>query len=141
MRTVLTAALVAVCLIEASCSSPGEPAAFDPNGTLSFSYSSVATTGPAGMFTANGPLGFSPTASVQSTTGASAFRQDSLGALVAFHASSATGGDLFLLALGALEQANGTITLDPLSCQQSSLGSCRLGVFIPNIDAAELTGA
>lgn len=133
----LAFALVGSFALGMGCGGPAEPEAFNPVGDFGFSYS-----GPiSGVFTASGEMNVGIGVIPEAVTGATAYRQDSLIALLAFRSITSTSGDFFTVSLGRAADAIGSLNLNPLACQQNTLGSCRAGVFIPAITPAELQSA
>lgn len=112
---------------------PSGPERFDPVGTLQFTY-----RGPiSGTFEATGEMQVQPGTLPQPVTGATAYRQENALSLLAFRVKTPSRGDLFAVHVGEAGQP-GTIQLDPLSCQQQSLAGCRVGIFLPDVDATAL---
>lgn len=130
----LRAGLCAVVLLAGCDGSPSEPR-FDPVGSISFAYSGVIS----GSYEARGVMEVEQGAIPAPVTGATAYLQDDLMNLLAFRAQTSTRGDAFTLLLGAVP-GTGSLPLDPLSCQQQVLASCRIGFFVPDVDVTQLTG-
>lgn len=116
----------------AGCDSPSAAERFDPVGTLSFSYQGAIS----GSFQATGEMEISDGTIPAPVTGATAYREDERISLLAYQARGSTRGDAFGLLLGQAEP--GTLALNALGCQQQGAADCRVGVFIPDVDAAEL---
>lgn len=114
------------------CDSPSKPEEFDPVGTLSFSYQGAIS----GTFQATGALDIQPGTVPAAATGATAVREEESLALVAFQSRAAGRGDAFALLLGDAEK--GTLQLNPTACQQQPAPECRIGIFVPDVDATEL---
>lgn len=135
MRRILLTISAAWCVIVAlGCGGTTEPEVFNPVGEISFTYSGAIS----GSFSASGTLDLVPGAVPQAVTGATAFVQDSVLALIGFRSNATTVGDLFVISLGRPADAKGTVSFDPLACQQQTAGSCRAGVFIPDISPVDL---
>lgn len=132
--TMLSRGLAVCCaMLLAACGDGTGTQPLDPVGTVRFSY-----RGPiSGSYEAIGELPIENGALVQPVTGATAVRRDSLIAVVAFQHQGGTRGDGFSLVLGALTKT-GSYTIDALGCQTAP-GSCRVGVFARDLDAAMLT--
>ncbi|MBA2245430.1 MAG: hypothetical protein H0W11_10765 [Gemmatimonadetes bacterium] len=125
--------LLLLLLLTAGCDrSPTPPEQFDPHGTLSFTYRGAIS----GSYQATGELPLQTGGLPTSGTGARAVQQEGVLALVAFRGAAAQG-DLFSLVLGEV-RGPGTLTLDPLACQQQNLAGCRLGVLSLEVDPSQL---
>lgn len=128
--------LVAFCaVLLAACGDGTGTAPLDPVGTVRFDYRGAIS----GSYEAIGELPIENGALPQPATGATAIRRDSVLAVVAFRQSGGTKGDGFSLLLGALDKT-GSYSIDALGCQTAP-GSCRVGVFARDLDAAMLTTA
>jgi hypothetical protein len=127
-------ALVAFCaVLVAACGDGTGTQPLNPVGTVRFDY-----RGPiSGSYEAIGELPIENGALPQPATGATAVRRDSVLAVLAFQQKGGTKGDGFSLILGAID-GTGSYTIDALGCQTSP-GSCRVGVFARDLDAAMLT--
>jgi hypothetical protein len=136
MRHAILSRAVWVCCaaLLAACGDGGTGAEeLNPAGTVRFGY-----RGPiSGSYQASGELQIREGTLPQPATGATAVRRDSLLAVVAFQHTGGTRGDGFSLILGALDKT-GSYTIDALGCQTAP-GSCRVGVFARDLDAAKLT--
>ncbi|HEY0150847.1 MAG TPA: hypothetical protein VGB92_02550 [Longimicrobium sp.] len=131
MRSRFFAAFCAVLL--AACGDGTGTQPLDPVGTVRFDYRGAIT----GSYEAIGELPIEDGALPQPATGASAIRRDSILAVVAFRQNGGTKGDGFSLLLGALDRT-GSYSIDALGCQTAP-GSCRVGVFARDLDAAMLS--
>ena len=136
MRALLSKVLGVVCCAAAlsACDGGTGSEALDPVGTVSFSYRGAVT----GTYQATGELQLRSGTLPQPATGATAYRQDSILAVLAFKTDGGARGDGFTLILGALTE-KGSYAFDPLACQAQSAGACRIGVFVPGLDAALLS--
>jgi hypothetical protein len=114
------------------CDTPSAAEKFDPVGTLSFTYQGAIS----GTFQATGALDVQPGTVPAAATGATAVREEESVALVAFQARGAGRGDAFALLLGDAQK--GTLQLNPAACQQQAGPECRVGIFVPDVAAAEL---
>ena len=135
-REILSRALWVCCaVLLAACDGGTESEVLDPSGTVRFAY-----RGPiSGSYEATGELQVGEGALPRPATGATAVRRDSLLAVLAFQHSGGTRGDGFSLILGALRKT-GSYNIDALGCQTAP-GSCRVGVFARDLDAAMLTAS
>jgi hypothetical protein len=133
MRKLFVAVAVGAALL-GGCDSPSAAEKFDPVGSLSFSYQGVIS----GTFQATGEIDVQPGTVPAAATGATAYREDEQVSLMAFQARGGSRGDAFALLLG--QAAPGTVTLNATQCQQQSMAECRVGIFVPDVDAAELPG-
>ena len=135
MRAMLSRAIGVLCCAAAlgACDGGTGSDELDPVGTVSFSYRGAVT----GSYQARGELQLRGGTLPQPATGATAFRQDSILAVLAFRTEDGARGDGFSLLLGALTET-GSYAFDPLACQAQSAGACRVGVFAPGLDAAQL---
>jgi hypothetical protein len=120
-------------LLLAACGDGTGTQPLDPVGTVRFDYRGAIS----GSYEATGELPIENGALPQPATGATAVRRDSLLAVVAFRQSGGTKGDGFSLLLGALDKT-GSYSIDALGCQTAP-GTCRVGVFARDLDAAMLT--
>jgi hypothetical protein len=136
MRTIrLLLVLPAIAALLSGCGrSPSEPPEeFNPVGSVSFSYQGAR----AGVYHAAGEMQIQSGGLTQLGAGATAFQQENLLSVFAFHSQGVNRGDFFSLVLGEVRET-GSFPLDPLACQQQVLVQCRSGFFIPDLDPAEL---
>lgn len=135
MQATLSRVLGVVCCsaVLAACDGGTGSEQLDPVGTVSFTYRGAVT----GTYQATGELQVRSGTLPQPATGATAYRQDSILAVLAFRTEGGARGDGFSLVLGALTET-GSYAFDPLACQAQSAGACRVGVFAPGLDAALL---
>jgi hypothetical protein len=105
---------------------------FDPVGSVSFSYRGART----GTFVASGEMQIQSASLPQFATGATAFKQDGLLNVFAFHGPTPNRGDFFALLLGEVS-APGSFPFDPVACAQQVFTQCRLGFFVPDLDRQE----
>jgi hypothetical protein len=119
----------------AGCDSPSAAERFNPVGTLSFSYQGAVS----GSFQATGEMEISDGTIPTPVTGATAYREDEGISLLAYQARGSSRGDAFALLLGKAEV--GTLALNGLACQQQGAADCRVGVFLPDVDVADLPAA
>jgi hypothetical protein len=128
-----TVLFLATVLLSAGCGgSVTAPEAFNPSGTLSFTYSGSIT----GSFAATGELVMPQGDLPAAITGAGAWRQQEQ---LAFAASRADGVhvDVFSLILGDVTQT-GTFAINVAACV-STPAQCRVGFFLPQLDVSELS--
>lgn len=129
-----TAFLLLAALSLTSCGDGStEPEAFDPSGSLSFSYGGTIS----GRFSVAGELVI-PGGAVSPVTGAGAFLQQENLALVATHADGPVQADVFSIMLGDA-RGTGSYPVDPSSCTSGSLTKCRVGIFLPDMESSELS--
>lgn len=135
MRALLSKVLGVVCCaaVLSACDGGTGSEELDPVGTVSFTYRGAVS----GAYQATGELQLRSGTLPQPATGATAYRQDSILAVLAFKTDGGARGDGFSLILGALTET-GSYAFDPLACQSGSAGACRIGVFAPGLDAALL---
>ncbi len=131
MRSRFLAAFCAVLL--AACGDGTGTQPLDPVGTVRFDYRGAIS----GSYEAIGELPIENGALPQPATGAAAIRRDSVLAVVAFRQSGGTKGDGFSLLLGGID-GTGSYSIDALGCQTAP-GTCKVGVFARDLDAAMLT--
>jgi hypothetical protein len=135
MRALLSKVLGVVCCaaVLGACDGGTGSEELDPVGTVSFTYRGAVS----GSYQATGELQLRSGTLPQPATGATAYRQDSVLAVLAFKTEGGARGDGFTLVLGALTE-KGSYAFDPLACQSQASGACRIGVFAPGLDAAQL---
>jgi hypothetical protein len=135
MRITLVKVLGAACAaaVLAGCEGSTSPEKLDPVGTVRFSYRGALT----GTYEAMGELQVQAGTVPQPATGATAYRQDSTLAVLAFRSAGGTRGDGFTLLLGPLK-STGSVAFDPVACQGAVTSGCRVGAFAPGLDAAAL---
>ncbi|HEU0015496.1 MAG TPA: hypothetical protein VFQ45_17570 [Longimicrobium sp.] len=126
--------IIAAVLMIAGCDGSPSVPDFDPVGSVSFTYTGARS----GSYEAQGAMIPQGGTAPQPVTGATAYREGDVLSILAFRATTATVGDGFVLVLGGVTQRS-SVQLDPLSCSEQSLSTCRAGVFAPNIDAAALS--
>lgn len=136
MRRTLVKVLGAACAaaVLAGCEGSTSPEKLDPVGTVRFTYRGALT----GTYEATGELQVQAGTVPQPATGATAYRQDSTLAVLAFRSAGGTRGDGFTLLLGPLK-STGSFAFDPVACQGAAASGCRVGAFAPGLDAATLT--
>lgn len=131
-------AAVGCLLLVSGCSdaAPSEPEAFDPVGSVSFTYSGAL----AGSFQSTGQITEPVTsAPLQAVTGATAIRRDSLFSVMATRAAGSSRVDLFTMVLGDA-RGTGTFQINPLACQQQSLSTCRIALFALDVEPPSQLG-
>ena len=138
MRRILWKVLGTACTMAAlaGCGEPTSTEKLHPAGTVRFSYRGALT----GTYEAAGELRVQAATAGPPATGATAFRQDSTLAVLAFRGVGGTRGDGFTLLLGAL-RSTGTFAFDPTACQSAAAGGCRVGAFAPGLDATALVAS
>jgi hypothetical protein len=121
-------------LVAAGCgSNPVEVERFDPVGMLAFQYTGAAS----GSFATTGVLDIGSGGAFMPVSGATAYREGEVLAMVASSTADAPRFDLFGFFLGDIGQA-GSFLIDPMACRSVTL--CRTGFFAPSLDPAEWSG-